>query len=794
MTTYSNIRYAAAGVTEYATANDLPNSAAAGSQAFVADNNRLYIWNGTGWYNIALINTNPSISGVSSSYTLAQDGTATTVTIVASDPEGLPITYSLASDTSGSTATVVQGTGASTNVFTITPSTSDANAGTFTLTFRASDGANIATVPAEFSLAFAVVNSPYTSALITSVGADNAVNNSFIDSSTNAHTITAFGDIHQTTFSPYRHGGYSLHFPGAVMMDLGFSTLNSGDWTFECWAKVSAGGVLLGKYGGGNKLEAFGVEPSTGYMYTHTGAGVEAPTCTNDLRDGNWHYLVWERYNGTYYYWADGTLEASFANTETPSATANWQLGGGQSHGGFTGNMKEARFSLSTAVYTGSAPTTPTEPQTTPRSTDAFFTGVGLEVKDYSSNNRTFTPLATLKLQPIAPYDYTQYSSADNGASLHLDGSGDYIKATTATLGTGDFTLEAWVYRTATGATWQTIIAQRTGTSANAAQYNIGVHSTGYVYFYAGAQYASTPAGVIGLNRWHHIACTRNGTTVKQFVDGVEKVSGTCSNNLTYTELTIGANNTGVEPFTGIISNPRVVVGTSVYNSDFTPPTSPLTAVTNTEILVKGTNAGVIDKSQSVQGVTLYGAAQSSTTQTKYLTSSMYFNPSATSATNYIVAKDCSADFGTGDFTVECWIWPESVSTSYATSNFATILDLNVSVNSGTAWFALHQNNAGLQFASNSVAVINATSGLTAQQWNHVAVVRNGTTIAIYVDGVSQNTVTYSSTIGSVRDLYIGRQAGQARWYEGYVSDVRITKGLARYTSAFTPPTAALQG
>jgi hypothetical protein len=172
----------------------------------------------------------------------------------------------------------------------------------------------------------------------------------------------------------------------------------------------------------------------------------------------------------------------------------------------------------------------------------------------------------------------------------------------------------------------------------------------------------------------------------------------------------------------------------------------------------------------------------------------MYFNPSATSATNYIVAKDCSADFGTGDFTVECWIWPESVSTSYATSNFATILDLNVSVNSGTAWFALHQNNAGLQFASNSVAVINATSGLTAQQWNHVAVVRNGTTIAIYVDGVSQNTVTYSSTIGSVRDLYIGRQAGQARWYEGYVSDVRITKGLARYTSAFTPPTAALQG
>ena len=227
MTTYSNIRYAAAGVTEYATADDLPTTAASGSQAFVAGTNRLYIWNGTGWYNIALINTNPTISGVSSSYSLAQDGTATTVTIVASDPEGIPITYSLASDTSGSIATVAQGTGASTNVFTITPSTSNANAGTFTLTFRASDGVNIATAPAEFSLAFQVVNSHYTSALITSVGANNAVNNTFIDSSSNSHTITASGTATQTTFSPYRHGGYSLYFPGVLLeWILGFSTLD----------------------------------------------------------------------------------------------------------------------------------------------------------------------------------------------------------------------------------------------------------------------------------------------------------------------------------------------------------------------------------------------------------------------------------------------------------------------------------------------------------------------------------------------------------------------------------------
>ena len=75
--------------TVYANVDALPTSGnITGAQAYVSGNNRLYIWNGTGWYNIALINTAPTISGVSSSYALAGDGTATTVTITASDPEG----------------------------------------------------------------------------------------------------------------------------------------------------------------------------------------------------------------------------------------------------------------------------------------------------------------------------------------------------------------------------------------------------------------------------------------------------------------------------------------------------------------------------------------------------------------------------------------------------------------------------------------------------------------------------------------------------------------------------------
>ena len=138
---------------------------------------------------------------MNTSYILETDGSATTVTITATDPEGLPITYSIASDTSGNIATVAQGTGASANVFTITPSTNEAHAGTFSLTFRASDGVNIATAPASFTLQFSIQNSKYTRALITSVGANNATNSSFDDKSTSNHTLTSTGAF-QPSFRP----------------------------------------------------------------------------------------------------------------------------------------------------------------------------------------------------------------------------------------------------------------------------------------------------------------------------------------------------------------------------------------------------------------------------------------------------------------------------------------------------------------------------------------------------------------------------------------------------------------
>jgi len=103
--------------------------------------------------SFTIANQSPSaITGLNSSYALASDGTATVITLSSTDPEGATLTWSHAvtTGTLGSTATITQ----SGNIFTITPSTNSADAGTFGVTFTASDGVNDVTATASFSLVF----------------------------------------------------------------------------------------------------------------------------------------------------------------------------------------------------------------------------------------------------------------------------------------------------------------------------------------------------------------------------------------------------------------------------------------------------------------------------------------------------------------------------------------------------------------------------------------------------------------------------------------------------------------
>ena len=202
-----------------------------------------------------------------------------------------------------------------------------AHAGTFSLTFRASDGVNIASAAASFTLEFKVTNSRYTTALITSVGANNATNASFDDKSTSNHTITASGDVHQTTFSPYRQGGHAQHFTNDRISYANHSSMQIGtqDFCMEAWIKLRTQGVNYERYithqaswaQGGVKGVEFASQ-TTGNLKLHLmidGSSATDFGYEHSIVKERWYHAVITRESGHARIFIDGVMKNNAANT-----------------------------------------------------------------------------------------------------------------------------------------------------------------------------------------------------------------------------------------------------------------------------------------------------------------------------------------------------------------------------------------------------------------------------------------------------------------------------------------------
>ena len=800
--------------TVYANVNALPGTATTGDQAFVSGTNRLYIWNGSGWYNIALINNTPTwTTQPNSSYVLATDGTATTVTIVATDPEGLPITYSIASDTSGSIATVTQGTGANVNTFTITPSTSNTDVGTFSLTFRASDGINVASAISSFTLAFQVTNSNYTTALITTSGSAGG-NTTFTDSSSNSHTITANGDAHQTTFSPYRHGGYSTYFDGTddyitapsnTSFDFG-----TGNFTIETWINIpdvtstwlafisrgyaQNGGWRLYKNTGDNNLR---------FYYTDSGTTSYIEASTTGLTNNTWHHIAVVRNSSTTKIYVDGVEKGSgtISTSLNPGSYAV-EVGSGVVTSSFpiTGYMTDVRIVKGTAVYT-SAFTPPTERLTAITYTELLTCHLPY-IADGSTNDHTITVNGNTHTQPFAPYDAQEYSASSHGGSARFDGSGDYLTMAddaSIDLSTGDFTLEAWIYLESTSGN-QLIVDRYT--SGNNGSFQFYYRSTGNsIAFWTAADsiVAQDPSSsTIKANTWHHVVATRESGVVKIYVDGSQVATGSCTTNFDSTlTLAIGAQiSTSTNYLAGNISDVRIVKGTAVYTSDFTPPTAPLTAITNTSLLLQSTDAGIIDKSQTAESVQLFGDTKSATDQTKYLSSSIYFDGNG----DYLKVPSSGNFLAQGAWTQEMWVRLAGTGTGQQIGPAFGGGAGAWNSSNGHQWLVFtHSSGFLVQYYgtnnSHNTITIASSAPFTANTWHHWAISWDGTTLRFFVDGtLEHSTTSFTPNTMTATHTELGRMPDNSYYSQAHYSDVRITKGLARYTSNFTAPAAALQG
>jgi hypothetical protein len=225
----------------YANAVDLPTSSVVtGKMAFVSSTNKLYIWSGIAWFNIALVNAAPTITGSSATYALTRDGTPTVITLSATDPEGLPITWAYAVTTGslGTTATVAQAD----NVYTITPSTLAADAGEFSITFTSSDGANVATAVSSFSLSFTSWAWHFGTASTGSTNFHCETTNSLEVDLSQEFTVEAFVNYASPLSGSYQFALTSTTGSGNYNNDFFIGTVPGGQWRWGA-AQVAFEGV-----------------------------------------------------------------------------------------------------------------------------------------------------------------------------------------------------------------------------------------------------------------------------------------------------------------------------------------------------------------------------------------------------------------------------------------------------------------------------------------------------------------------------------------------------------------------
>ena len=390
---------------------------------------------------------------------------------------------------------------------------------------------------------------------------------------------------------------------------------------------------------------------------------------------------------------------------------------------------------------------------------------------DSSSNGNTITPTGTIEQGSVSPF-------GDNW-SMFVNGAGDRL-TTTESLGSGDFTVEFWAYtlNTQDDAFFDTRTVDRNPTGLT-----LTALTASSINLYDSAT-RLTITGVSYLNQWVHFVVERSSGTITIYVNGTSGGSVANTTNYSDTNFSVG-DSPNYGDTDAYISNFRLVKGSAVYGGNFTPPTAPLTAITNTALLLNFKDAAIFDYA-ALNNLGTIGNADISTAVVKYGTGSLAFDGTG----DWLQIDESSIfAFGTGDFTIEMWVYNTTNSPTYA-----VLWDTRDSEPDDSSHIVLNLGKPSWWY--NGAARIQPATAPAINTWYHLAVTRSGTSTKMFIDGTQVGS-TYSDSndykandyarIGSASDNPSG-----LNYFNGYIDDFRITKGLARYTANFTPPEAAL--
>ena len=398
---------------------------------------------------------------------------------------------------------------------------------------------------------------------------------------------------------------------------------------------------------------------------------------------------------------------------------------------------------------------------------------------DGSTNNFTITRTGTPTQGSFTPF------TVANGGSGYFPGS-SYLTAPSSTnfaFGTGDFTMECWVRFSSIGGGITPLMQTDVVGSSTSDKVWLGVNNNVLTLGQHATPNAATTAWTPSTNTWYHVAAVRQSGTVKLFIDGVQK---SVTNSTIFSSTSFGQNGFAVGAvstpvyLTGYMSSVRVVKGTAVYTAGFTPSTTPLTAISGTSLLLNYTNAGMYDAAtkNNLLGV---GDTKVSTTQSKFAPTSVAFDGTG----DYLTAlSNTIFTFGTGDFTVETWVYLNNVTGS------KFILDMRPE-NTDGVYPVLYMNGATATWYINSAARLTGT--VSATSWTHIAISRSSGVSKMFINGVQagSNYTDANNYLSAAPAIGSARFPTGSNTLNGFLQDLRLTKGVARYTANFTPPTTA---
>jgi hypothetical protein len=304
-------------------------------------------------------------------------------------------------------------------------------------------------------------------------------------------------------------------------------------------------------------------------------------------------------------------------------------------------------------------------------------------------------------------------SSISSGGSISFNGSSQYLAlASNAafSFGTSDFTIETWIYpNSLSGRLW----------FFDSNSDNVDLNGNGGLFYYNAGIYSSATNTVISMGAWHHIALVRLSGTVTLYVNGSSVMSqaGIGFNSSSNRAIEIAySSSQGNGYFNGLMTNFRVVKGTAVYTSAFTPSTSPLSAITNTQLLLKASSSGslVTDSSTNNLTVTNNGTAtfNSATPLVNFagggitITGGMTFaNEAQEYTTNLLLKLDAATYSGSG-------AWVDSIGSKSFTLNGSPTW--SSSIGGGSFNFA----PASSQYASSATSLA-SQSTWTVEAWHY---------------------------------------------------------------------------